>query len=436
MLNLFRSRKRKPTTHEVTLDVLNQFYPINALSQHHKVLLSAKTKLIRIKRGKLITRAGSTDNFQYYLLEGKVLLKAHDGKSKILAAQSQAARHPIANLQPRRYSVYAKSTVTLLVFDRDVLGSYFEQAKEVFSPGSTNENYTPILSTTPLDTAVQAVLDHFEHDVTTGRFILPSIPEVATQIVDELDDPDLSINKIARKVSLDPAMAIKLVSCANSPLFRGAREVTSCEDAIIRIGVRTTRDLVKVFAVRDLYQSKTPEIQKRLRSHWNISKQVAAIAYILARLNQTIDPNEAMLAGAIHNIGVVPALLYAEQMPEVLDRYQLTIDEFVNKTKTQMGVYMLKHWSWPSQLVEVVSHAENWSYQSGNQYIDMTDIVIVANAHLNILRKFLTCPPLQEISSFSKLAIKLGLTPEKSLQILVNAKKELQSVTSTIAFPS
>jgi hypothetical protein len=66
----------------------------------------------------------------------------------------------------------------------------------------------------------------------------------------------------------------------------------------------------------------------------------------------------------------------------------------------------------------------------------MTDIVIVANAHLNILRKFLTCPPLQEISSFSKLAIKLGLTPEKSLQILVNAKKELQSVTSTIAFPS
>ncbi|GLQ31876.1 HDOD domain-containing protein [Litoribrevibacter albus] len=436
MFALFRSRKRNFVAPEVTLEVLDQFYPISALSQHHKILLSAKAKIVRIKKGKLITKVGSTDNYQYYLLQGKALLKAQDGKSKAITASTAAARHPIANLQPRRYSVFAKTAVTLLVFDRNVLSSYFEQAKEVFSPVQNNESYTPILSTTPLDTAVQAVLDHFEHDISTGRFILPSIPEVASQIVESLDDPDISVNKIARKVSLDPAIAIKLVSCANSPLFRGTREVTSCEEAIVRIGVRTTRDLVKVFAVRDLYQSKTPEIQKRLRSHWNVSKQVAAIAYILARLNRTIDPNQAMLGGAIHNIGVVPALLYAEQMPEVLDRYELTIDEFVNKTKTQMGVFMLKHWEWPDQLIDVVSHAENWSYQSSNQFIDMTDIVIVANAHLNILRKFLTCPPLNEISSFSKLSIKLGLTPEKSIQILVNAKKELQSVTSTIAFPN
>lgn len=436
MLKLFRGKKRASTAPEVTLELLNQFNPIRGLTQHHKILLSAKTKIIRIKKGRLITKAGSTDNLQYYLLNGKVLLKAQDGKSKVISAASSAASHPIANLQPRRYSVFAKTPVQLLVFNRNILNDYFEQAKEVLAPSHDNRTHTPILSTTPLDTAVKAVLDHFEHDVSTGRFVLPSIPEVASQIVDALDDPDISVNKVARKVNLDPAIAIKLVSCANSPLFRGVRDVTSCEDAIVRIGMKTTRDLIKVFAVRDLYQSKTPEIQKRLRAHWNVSKQVAAIAYILARLNRTVNPNEAMLGGAIHNIGVVPALLYAEQMPEVLERYQLSIDEFVNKTKTQMGVYMLRHWEWPAQLIEVVSHAENWSYQSSNQSIDMTDIVIVANAHLNIIRKFLSCPPLQEISSFAKLAIKLGLTPEKSIQILVNAKKEIQSVTSTIAFPS
>ncbi|MFC3151816.1 HDOD domain-containing protein [Litoribrevibacter euphylliae] len=435
MLKLFRGKKRS-TVQEVTLEVLNQFNPINALTQHHKILLTAKTKIINLKKGKLITKAGSTDDLQYYLLSGKVLLKAQDGKTKVISSGSSAATHPIANLQPRRYNVFAKTSVQLLVFNRNILSDYFEQAKEVLTSQHTPQVYRPILSTTPLDTAVKAVLDHFEHDISTGRFVLPSIPEVASQIVDSLDDPDINVNKVARKVSLDPAIAIKLVSCANSPLFRGIREVTSCEDAIVRIGMKTTRDLIKVFAVRDLYQSKTPEIQKRLRAHWNVSKQVAAIAYILARLNRTVNPNEAMLGGAIHNIGVVPALLYAEQMPEVLERYQLTIDEFVNKTKTQMGVYMLRHWEWPEQLIEVVAHAENWSYQSTNQSIDMTDIVIVANAHLNIIRKFLSCPPLQEISSFSKLAIKLGLTPEKSIQILVNAKKEIQSVTSTIAFPS
>jgi len=435
MLNLFRSKKRSKTQ-EITLEVLKSFHPISALTPHHQVLLSAKIKTVNIKKGKVIAKAGSTDNFQYYLLSGKIKLKAEDGKSKVISAGTPAAKHSIANLQPRRYNVIAKTAVRILVFDRNVLSDYFEQAKEILSPVKSNDSHTPILSTTPLTVAVQAVLDHFEHDVSSGRFVLPSIPEVASQIVDVLDDPEINVSKVARKVSLDPAIAIKLVSCANSPLFKGVREVTSCEDAIVRIGMRTTRDLIKVFAVRDLYRSNTPEIQKRLRSHWNVSKQVAAIAYILARLNRTTNPNEAMLAGAVHNIGVVPALLYAEQMPEILDRYQLTIDEFVNQTKTHMGVYMLRHWEWPEHLIEVVAHAENWTYQSENQRIDMTDIVIVANAHLNILRKFLSCPPLQEISSFSKIAIKLGLTPEKSIQILINARKEIQSVTSTIAFPS
>ncbi|GAA3920317.1 HDOD domain-containing protein [Litoribacillus peritrichatus] len=435
MLKIFRIKKRKERK-RVSVDEIKELYPINALTPQHQILITAKSKRISLKKGAVIAEAGSTDDFQYYLLSGKIKLIAQDGKSKTISSSSEAATHPIANLQPRRYKVIAKTKITILVTSRSILSDYFDQAKELLAPERVNDNYTPILSTTPIDSAVRAVLDHFENDVDSGRFVLPSIPEVAHQIVEILDDPDANATKIARKVSLDSAIAIKLVNAANSPLFKGVRDITSSEDAIVRLGLKTAKDLIKVFAVRDLYQSNTPEIQKRLRSHWNISKQVAAIAYVLSKLNKTSNPNEALLAGAVHNIGVVPALLYAEHMPEVLERYDLSIDEFVNKTKTKMGVYMLKHWEWPQQLVDVVAHAENWKYQSGHQAIDMTDIVIVANAHLNILRKFLTCPPLPEITSFSKLSLKLNLTPEKSIKILVNARKEIQSVASAIAFPS
>ncbi len=435
MFSIFRSKKRKAHK-DASLEDIKKLHPICSLTPQHQVLLSAKSKTISFKKGTLITQAGTSDDFQYYLLAGKVKLKALDGKQKVISADSEAALHPIANLQPRRYAVTAKSMVSILVIKRSVLSDYFDQAKEILSPEKNSSTAAPILSTTPLDAAVRAVLDHFEDDVSSGRFVLPSIPEVASQIVEILDDPDVNAAKISRKVSLDPAIAIKLVSAANSPLFKGVREINSCEEAIVRLGLKTTRDLIKIFAVRDLYQSNTSEIQKRLRSHWNVSKQVAAIAFILSKLNRATNPNEALLAGAVHNIGVVPSLLYAEQMPEVLERYELSIDEFVNKTKTEMGVFMLKHWQWPDHLIDVVSHAENWAYQSQNLHIDMTDIVIVANAHLNILRKFLSCPPLPKIHSFSKLSVKLNLTPEKSIRILVNARKEIQSVASTIAFPS
>jgi HD-like signal output (HDOD) protein len=433
MFMKFLRKNRKSV--EITVDLLNTLYPINSLTPHHKVLLSAKNKVVSFKKGKVITSLNSSDDYQYYLLDGKLKLTAADGKSKVVTAGSSSARHPISNLQPRRYKVTSLTQATILVFNRSVVGDYFDQAKLLLNPNQGSENSVPILSNTPLDTAVQAVLDHFEHDVTSGRFVLPSMPEVASEIIEMLDDPDITVAKVARKASLDPAIAIKLVNCANSPLFKGVREVSSCEEAVVRIGLQSAKDLIRVFAIRDLYTSKSESIQNRLRSHWNVSKQVAAIAYTLAKLNRTINPNEALLAGAVHNIGVVPAILYAEQMPELLERYQLDIDEFVNKTKTSMGVYMLKHWQWPEHLVEVVSHAENWSYQPAIHHVDMTDIIIVANAHLNILRKFLTCPPLREISSFSKLSIIMGLTPEKSIQVLVQARKEIQAITSSIAFP-
>lgn len=435
MLGLFSKRKVKDKE-QISLENIRRLYPISSLLPQHQILICAQSKIITLKRGTTLTSVNSTDDYQYYLLSGKLKLAALDGRIKYMNAKATDAMNPIANLQPRRYQVTAKTKSRILVTSRSMIEDYFLQAKESSITEKADTTISPILSTTPLDTAVESIVAHFEHDVATGRFILPSIPEVATQVVDILDDPDINADKIARKVSLDPAIAVKLVSAANSPLFRGNREITSCADAIVRLGLRTTRDLIKVFAVRDLYQSNSEAIQKRLRSHWNISKQVAAIAYILARLHKNTNPNEALLAGSIHNIGVVPALLYAEQMPEVLDKYKLTIDEFVNKTKTHMGVYMLTHWQWPAHLIDAVANAENWAYQKNNQGIDMTDIVIVANAHLNILRKFLTCPPLPEIASFSKLAVRLNLTPEKSIRILVNARKEIRAVTSAIGFPN
>jgi len=102
-----------------------------------------------------------------------------------------------------------------------------------------------------------------------------------------------------------------------------------------------------------------------------------------------------------------------------------------------MGAYMLRAWRWPREMIEIAAHAEDWNYRPEAEKLNMADILIISEAHLNIVQKFLVdCPPLPDISSFSKLAHLLQLTPDKSLEIISAARNEISSVESTLAMPA
>ena len=57
---------------------------------------------------------------------------------------------------------------------------------------------------------------------------LPSIPKVAQDLILQFDNPNTSIDSVARNISLDPVIAAKVLRLANSARFRGARVRDLC----------------------------------------------------------------------------------------------------------------------------------------------------------------------------------------------------------------
>ncbi len=76
-------------------------------------------------------------------------------------------------------------------------------------------------------------------------------------------------------------MSAKLVRACNSPLYRGFNDVLNVRETVVRLGMKTTRQLVIVFAMRDVFKSRQPLPQKHMELLWQHSREMAALCWVL-----------------------------------------------------------------------------------------------------------------------------------------------------------
>ena len=65
---------------------------------------------------------------------------------------------------------------------------------------------------------------------------LPTLPEVAYQIMNITNRPMLSISELKEIVERDPAISARVLSVANSAFFGFPARTDAIDDAIMRIG--------------------------------------------------------------------------------------------------------------------------------------------------------------------------------------------------------
>src|SRR5690606_30584998 len=130
-------------------------------------------------------------------------------------------------------------------------------------------------------------------------------------------------------------------------------------------------------------------------------------------------PEEAMLAGLVSQIGVLSVVNFAQGYPPLLQDEAL-LRQWVERLRGEVGAMVLEHWQFPDELVEVARSCEQWDRCPGTR-ADLCDLVLVAVLHSHIgKRTRQRLPRMDQVPAYQKLA--LGkLTPELTLQVLVEA---------------
>ena len=273
-----------------------------------------------------------------------------------------------------------------------------------------------------IDRFVSTLLD----DIKTNRLKLPILPEVALKVREAVSDGNAPAARIARIVSADTALSARLIQVANSPLFRGTNRIESVQTAIARLGVPQVRSLVTSLIVQQMYRTRVPALKQRMQRLWEHSTDVAAISHALARKFTTLKPDEALLAGLVHDIGALPILARAEDVPELAGN-PVMLDEVIDKLHASVGRVILEAWKFPPELVAVAAQHED--LMRIPETIDYVDVVLVANLHsyLGTSHRF-TRIDWRTIPAFTIL----GLTPDQSIAALEEARSDVNEMKNLL----
>jgi len=400
---------------KIPLAFLKRLIPIGHLPESD--LQQLKTSLSNYTPGDVIFNVHQPSNSLPYLVKGQCYVEASSGSGYLVDAATFKALYPLSNSQQYQETVIAKTEVTILHFPAHALNK------------SQRYIRNPLLNAADVPEQLQnsRFFNDFCQYFKEDKLVIPCLPDVALKLRSAIQK-EIGIQEAVKIINFDSVIASRLIQIVNSPLYRAVKPITNCHDAVSRLGLAVTRNLVTSISIQNLFKSKNKDINEKIHQLWQRSIHVSSISYTLAGLTKKMNPDEALLAGLTHNIGVLPILIYADGLKR--DEYSdQDLELTISSLQGLVGSLVLEKWGFPEKLRETPQNIEKW-YGHEQEALNISDIVLLAKFHSYIgTAEMQKLPPIQTLPAFQKLGDN-ELTPDMSLQTLNNAKQQIAEAMS------
>lgn len=212
-----------------------------------------------------------------------------------------------------------------------------------------------------------------------GEVVFPTSFDAAIRLRKALLNSNLPIPRIASIVSVEPLVAAKLIHLANSVLYSpDGTPARDLQAAISRLGVNLVRTTALAIAMSQLMRSKEMAIFSDFtQALWGHTLKTAAATRILARTQTRINPDEALLAGLVHDLGAFYMLYRAAQYAELRTRPE-TVKYLIIQWHEGIGVTLLNSLGIPEDIVNATIDHEQ-PRAAPETVRTLADIVYVGN---------------------------------------------------------
>lgn len=358
----------------------NLLSPLDELDGNDLELLYDDAEIRKLDPRTLIT---AEKDELIYLLEGEASLLSGGFVTETFTHLQLRARLPLFNESLEEDSAVLTSHGTILVVKKEMFEGLLSQAR------ARNGN----VSLEGLTDAENKLYRSLLMALNYKKLELPGLPETAFQIRHAISQPEVGSQEIIQIVQNDPVLSARLIKVANSPLYGTWREIKSVRDAVRRLGLETTKNLSFSLSVKKLFSAKTSIIKDKIHEIYNESLSVAAIAYVITqnRVPQ-LDPEQALLAGLVQNLGLIPILKYIDEHPSMMESIEMLGKSMAN-LKIPVSTLIFGEWNFDPVFLEIVEQAENWGRNSGEE-IDYCDILIAARL---LFLQNQDCSPVEEL---------------------------------------
>jgi HD-like signal output (HDOD) protein len=272
-------------------------------------------------------------------------------------------------------------------------------------------------------------------EVGRGELTFPTSTEVVLRVRQELGDPDCRIETAVRLIQADPLLAARVVAVANSAAFnRSGRTIADVRSSVNLLGYSMVRNLATAMVARRLAgTSDAPACRNLATQLWEHSAHVAALAQLLARLVTRQDPEAAMFAGMVHEIGGFYLLSRARDFPAVLngDPADWMGDDDIASgvsPENEIGHAVLKALSVPEPVVEAIEVL--WSGYLAYPPASLGDTLLLADELVTVKSPLFRVPGKNPGEAAAK--IDLLIEQDSLSHILEESAGEVKSLTEAL----
>ena len=260
-----------------------------------------------------------------------------------------------------------------------------------------------------------------------GEITLPTSVNAALRLQMALDDPNCHIEHALKLVLGEPQLAARVVALSNSAAFCRAGDplCTSVRAAVARIGYRSLQTLVSSLVVRQFgARIADPRLRAKAEQLWLHTAHVAALAHVLAKRVTFIDPDTALFAGIVHEVGAFYLLSRADEFPGLLDD---DVEKWGDLCEEMVSREVLRKLAIPEPVSMAVLGIRDGIMKMPPD--DLLDTLVMANMYAPV------CSPLGVpcvLPDHSDSVLDFVVDAKTLAEILAESQEELRSMSAAL----
>lgn len=290
-----------------------------------------------------------------------------------------------------------------------------------------------------MDKRREETLKHVSRQLNADNNVIPTLPQVLLRVQRTVNDSGSSARDLAEVILDDPSLTASVLRLANSAYYsQSEASIRTVTSAIVLLGFETIRNLALGLSVYNLL-NKLP-CQAYFQQVWRHSLCCAVCAQQFARFRHLAVPEEAFVAGLLHDIGkLILGHFYPEKYMEVIDRIEERGQDRIQAENDVLGVDHMavgvtvgERWSFPNDICDAIAHHTLDSEgKAEHAESELATIVALANKTSHFL--FQTTEPSTHPMSIQDLAALCAPALNLSANDISSLLQELRSQIRDVA---
>ena len=207
--------------------------------------------------------------------------------------------------------------------------------------------------------SMKQILTGILHKFQSGKLKPPVMSQVVREIRAVIKRPKSTSEEIAQAIEKDPVISLRLISVANSPIYRGVSQIQDVKSALPRLGLKETLSIVLAIANKDLYTTDKVQYKLLMDQMWVHSLATGYSAKLIAQKLKIADPENFFLMGLTHDVGKILLLKAFTDVSKQRDLNLMAVTAIIQEAHLSLGSLLLKRWKFDDVYINVLIHHED-----------------------------------------------------------------------------